>query len=52
MIDYIVIAVIVLIIGAAAFYIIREKKKGKKCIGCPYCNTCSSKTPCNSPKNK
>ena len=33
--DIIVIAVIVLIIGAALVYIIKAKKSGKKCIGCP-----------------
>ena len=33
--DFIVIAVILLIIGAATAYIIKAKKSGKKCIGCP-----------------
>ncbi|MBO5883999.1 MAG: FeoB-associated Cys-rich membrane protein [Clostridia bacterium] len=42
-IDYIVIGVIALIVGAAIVYIIKEKKKGKKCIGCPYCSSCTSK---------
>jgi hypothetical protein len=41
--DIIVIAVIVLIIGAALMYIIKAKKSGKKCIGCPYGDACSSK---------
>ena len=39
--DYIVIAVIVLIIGAASAYIIKAKKSGKKCIGCPNSGVCS-----------
>ncbi len=26
---------ILLIVGAASFYIIRAKRSGKKCIGCP-----------------
>ena len=38
----IVIAVLVLIIGGAAAYIIKEKKSGTKCIGCPYSKECSS----------
>ena len=46
--DIIVIAVIVLIVGGAAAYIIREKRRGRKCIGCPYSESCSS---CNC-KNK
>ena len=40
--DIIIIAAILLIIGGAALYIIKSKKKGKKCIGCPYADTCSS----------
>ena len=31
-IDVVIIAVIVLIVGAASFYIYRSKKSGKKCI--------------------
>ena len=38
MIDYIIIAVIAVIVGLAIWYIVREKKRGKKCIGCPYAN--------------
>lgn len=38
--DWIVIAVIVLIIGAASAYIIKAKKSGKKCIGCPNSGVC------------
>jgi hypothetical protein len=40
--DMIVIAVIVLIIGAASAYIIKAKKSGKKCIGCPNSCSCSN----------
>ena len=38
-----VIAVVVLIaiVGAAALYIYKAKKKGKKCIGCPYSDKCN-----------
>lgn len=38
----IVIAVLVLIIGGAVTYIIKEKKSGAKCIGCPHSKECSS----------
>lgn len=38
----IVIAVLVLIIGSAVTYIIKEKKSGTKCIGCPHSKECSS----------
>lgn len=40
LVDYIVIAVIVLIVGGAVAYIIKAKKSGKKCIGCPDSGTC------------
>lgn len=42
-VDYIVIAVILAVIGLAAFYVYKAKKSGKKCIGCPEggCSSCS-----------
>lgn len=40
--DYIAIGVILLIVGGAVFYIIKAKKSGKKCIGCPDSASCSS----------
>ena len=39
-IDYIAIAAIVLILGVAVFYIVRAKKRGEKCVGCPYAKHC------------
>ncbi|MBQ7096214.1 MAG: FeoB-associated Cys-rich membrane protein [Clostridia bacterium] len=33
--NYIAIAILALILGGAIWYIIRAKKSGKKCIGCP-----------------
>ena len=41
--DLIVVAILVLAIGAAVVYIIKEKKKGTKCIGCPAAGACSMK---------
>lgn len=43
MTDVIVIAVIVLIVALAACYIIKEKKRGVKCIGCPKAEECARK---------
>lgn len=40
--EVIAIAVIVLIIGGALFYVIKAKKGGKKCIGCPYSCGCKN----------
>ena len=41
MIDYIAIAAIIIIVGSAVFYIIRAKRRGEKCVGCPYSKQCS-----------
>lgn len=40
MADFITLAVILLIVGAAIVYIRKEKKKGTVCIGCPSAGTC------------
>ena len=39
-VDYIVIAAIALIVGGAIAYIIKAKRSGKRCIGCPDSDTC------------
>lgn len=41
MTDIILIAVISLIVGCAAGYVYKEKKRGVKCIGCPDGASCS-----------
>lgn len=43
MINVIIIAVLVIVLGSAIAYIVREKKKGAVCIGCPHAGTCASK---------
>lgn len=42
-VDIIIIAVILAILGAAAWYVRRSRKKGGKCIGCPDGYACSGK---------
>ena len=39
-VDYIIIAAIVLVLGGAVAYIIKAKKSGKRCIGCPDSDSC------------
>ena len=46
MTDLIIILVLSIIVGSAVFYIYKEKKKGKKCIGCPYSENCCDKNKC------
>ena len=41
-VDFLIIAVIALVIAAAGFAIYRSKKSGKKCIGCPDSGSCAS----------
>ena len=43
MIDFIVIVIIIGVLGLSIRYIIREKKKGVKCIGCPFAESCSKR---------
>lgn len=33
-------AILILVVGAAALYVYRAKKSGKKCIGCPDGGSC------------
>ena len=40
--DYIILGVIALVVGGAIAYIIRAKKRGQKCIGCPDSGSCHS----------
>ncbi len=39
--NFIIVAVILVLVGLAAAYIIKAKKKGVKCIGCPEGGNCS-----------
>ena len=43
MVDFIIAAVLLAIIGAAVIYIIKAKKSGTKCIGCPAGGECAHK---------
>ena len=39
--DIIALSIVALALFGAVFYILRSKKAGKKCIGCPYSGSCS-----------
>ena len=47
--NILIIAVLLVIVGCAIAYVVKEKKKGVKCIGCPNAKTCSmaQKQHCN-----
>ncbi len=39
--NFIIIAILVVIIGCAIAYVVKAKKKGVKCVGCPNAEMCS-----------
>ena len=41
MTNFIAIAALLIILGVAIAYIVREKKKGHTCVGCPYAAECA-----------
>ena len=43
MTDLMVIGILLVVIGGAVFYIVKAKKNGAKCIGCPAAGNCPSK---------
>ncbi len=43
MTDFIIAAVLLIVVGLALGYIIKAKKSGVKCIGCPAACNCKSK---------
>ena len=43
MIDIILVFLIIAVLAAAIAYIVKEKKKGTVCIGCPLAGECSKK---------
>ena len=49
MINVIAVAALLAVVGCAAGYVIRAKKRGQHCIGCPHAKTCpsSQKGGCN-----
>lgn len=41
MVNIIATLILVCIVGAAVYYIYKEKKKGTRCIGCPMAGDCA-----------
>ena len=40
--NIIIMAILIILVGAASVYLVREKKKGRRCVGCPSggCSPC------------
>lgn len=47
MASLIVAAILCMVVGAAIAYIVKEKKKGTVCIGCPHAGTCAKGSGCS-----
>jgi len=45
--DILVVLVLLGIVGAAAIYIVKAKRRGVKCIGCPHAEACAHKGNCS-----
>ena len=41
--DCFVVGILLALVGAAVFYIWKEKRKGTRCIGCPSAGCCAGK---------
>lgn len=49
--NLLIIAILVIIIGVAIAYLVKAKKRGVKCVGCPYAEQCANKSKgCNCDK--
>ena len=46
MIDIIIVVILLSIVVSAISYIVKEKKRGVRCIGCPEAGTCAKRI-CN-----
>ena len=44
MADIIILASLLIVVGLAIAYIVKEKKRGVKCIGCPSAGTCHKRS--------
>ncbi len=46
--DIIAAIAIVVIVGLAIGYIVKEKRRGAKCIGCPHSDSCGKSCSCGT----
>lgn len=51
LVNIIAVAVILIILGGAVFYLVRAKKRGQKCVGCPYAKQCGGVCSCKNEGN-
>ncbi|MEE1239226.1 MAG: FeoB-associated Cys-rich membrane protein [Acutalibacteraceae bacterium] len=51
--NYIVVGILVVIAAGIILYLVKQKKKGVKCVGCPHAKQCGGNCSnnCNHTKN-
>lgn len=42
--NIIIVLILLIIVGSILWYLIRAKKKGQKCVGCPYAKECQKRS--------
>lgn len=42
--DIIIVLILLVIVAGIAWYLLRAKKRGETCIGCPYAKQCGKKS--------
>lgn len=48
--NFIIILILVVIVACIIWYLIRGKRRGEKCIGCPYAKQCHNKCSGGNPR--
>ena len=46
--NIIIVVVLLAVLGLAAWYVVRAKRSGQKCIGCPHARECAKKCACGT----
>jgi radical SAM protein with 4Fe4S-binding SPASM domain len=46
--NIIIVLILVMLAAGIVFYLIRAKRRGEKCIGCPYAKQCEGKCGSNN----
>ena len=52
MADLVIGLILLVVLGAAAFYVYKARKSGHKCIGCPHAGSCGKSEGCGCGDNR
>ena len=44
--NFVIVAILLCILGGIGYYLYRAKKRGEKCVGCPYAKQCGAAGGC------